>query len=444
MTTILVLHDEQTVDEFEFDADVRTVTIGRRPSNDVCIQDRSVSGTHARLSVREDGTWLEDLGSTNGTWLDGDAVTEQRLEDGDEVLLGKVRLRVHVLDPWREDDAPAAPASEAVPPVVRRAPDAVGGAPAVDGVHDALQSDPDDEDSFVEQSLRVADDDDDLDESMRRALELYGGDDDDDDEESEPVPTARAPAFDVDDDEPDFAEDARLFAQPVPHDDALALEPEPGLDVETVEADGDDSGSLSDRAKAALGRQPAPRPRLRAVDSPPVPSRVDVEPLAADARAPAAGTASNGRSASSGTARAAGAGARGAANGARTAAPARDEARPRPERRALATDDESPAPTHELDRPSARSRGAVIQIKNGAKSGQILPIDKPVTTLGRPGIQIAAIMRKPDGYFLMHIESDDAVDRPTLNADSIGDEPVLLHSGDELNVAGIDVEFMLS
>lgn len=98
----------------------------------------------------------------------------------------------------------------------------------------------------------------------------------------------------------------------------------------------------------------------------------------------------------------------------------------------------------ELDTTPATSRGAVIEIKNGAKSGQILPIDKPVTTLGRPGIQIAAIMRKPDGYFLMHIESDDSVERPTLNRDAIGDEPVLLHSGDELNVAGIDVEFMLS
>ncbi|MFK7860549.1 MAG: FHA domain-containing protein [Granulosicoccus sp.] len=104
----------------------------------------------------------------------------------------------------------------------------------------------------------------------------------------------------------------------------------------------------------------------------------------------------------------------------------------------------SATPMHELDSPSSPSKGAVIEIKNGAKSGQILPIDKPVTTLGRPGIQIAAIMRKPDGYFLMHIESDDSVDRPTLNSDSVGDEPVLLHSGDELTVAGIDVEFMLS
>ncbi len=107
-------------------------------------------------------------------------------------------------------------------------------------------------------------------------------------------------------------------------------------------------------------------------------------------------------------------------------------------------DQDTIQPTHELDKPRTPSSGAVIEIKNGAKSGQILPIDKPVTTLGRPGIQIAAIMRKPDGYFLMHIESDDSVNRPTLNRDAIGDEPVLLHSGDELNVAGIDVEFMLS
>ncbi len=100
--------------------------------------------------------------------------------------------------------------------------------------------------------------------------------------------------------------------------------------------------------------------------------------------------------------------------------------------------------THNLDTPVQTPAGAVIEIKNGAKSGQVLPIDKPVTTLGRPGIQIAAIMRKPDGYFLMHIESDDSVDLPTLNFDEIGDEPVLLHSGDKLNVAGIEVEFMLS
>ena len=101
--------------------------------------------------------------------------------------------------------------------------------------------------------------------------------------------------------------------------------------------------------------------------------------------------------------------------------------------------------THSLDSAhDNENSGAIIEIKNGAKSGQVLPIDKPVTTLGRPGIQIAAIMKKPEGYFLMHIESEDQTDRPRLNDSMIGDDPVLLSSGDSLNVAGIDVQFMLS
>ena len=101
--------------------------------------------------------------------------------------------------------------------------------------------------------------------------------------------------------------------------------------------------------------------------------------------------------------------------------------------------------SHILDHTeSPETAGAVIEIKNGAKSGQVLPIDKPVTTLGRPGIQIAAIMKKPEGYFLMHIESENTDDRPRLNDSMIGDDPVMLNSGDSLKVAGIDVEFMLS
>ena len=131
-----------------------------------------------------------------------------------------------------------------------------------------------------------------------------------------------------------------------------------------------------------------------------------------------------------------------------TAKVAQDEVQPHPldgiEHLVVPEAANSAGPMHELDSPSSPSKGAVIEIKNGAKSGQILPIDKPVTTLGRPGIQIAAIMRKPDGYFIMHIESDEKVEKPMLNSDTIGDEPMLLHSGDALKVAGIEVEFMLS
>ncbi len=97
-----------------------------------------------------------------------------------------------------------------------------------------------------------------------------------------------------------------------------------------------------------------------------------------------------------------------------------------------------------LDLGSARNNSAIIEVKNGAKAGQILPIQKPVTTLGRPGIQIAAIMKKPEGYFFMHIESEEDSTPPQHNQSELGEEAVLLSSGDSLTVAGIKVEFMLS
>jgi len=92
----------------------------------------------------------------------------------------------------------------------------------------------------------------------------------------------------------------------------------------------------------------------------------------------------------------------------------------------------------------SRVNSAIIEVKNGAKAGQILPIEKPVTTLGRPGIQIAAIMKKPEGYFFMHIESEDDSTPARHNKSDLGEDPVLLRSGDSLTVAGINVEFMLS
>lgn len=86
---------------------------------------------------------------------------------------------------------------------------------------------------------------------------------------------------------------------------------------------------------------------------------------------------------------------------------------------------------------------ASIDIMNGAKAGQTMPIRKSVTTLGRPGIQIAAIMRRPDGYYFMHVESDAHVEHPTLNLQPIGDDPVPLQDGDDMQVAGVVVQFRL-
>ena len=71
----------------------RTLRIGRKPSNDVVLNDEKASGVHAEVVLEGDRHVLRDLGSTNGTFLDGKRVTEIVLTPGDVVTIGRVRVK---------------------------------------------------------------------------------------------------------------------------------------------------------------------------------------------------------------------------------------------------------------------------------------------------------------------------------------------------------------
>jgi len=67
-------------------------TIGRKPNNDIYVDNLSVSGKHAQfITVRED-SFLEDLGSTNGTYVNGKLVKKHALLHGDNITLGKYQI----------------------------------------------------------------------------------------------------------------------------------------------------------------------------------------------------------------------------------------------------------------------------------------------------------------------------------------------------------------
>ena len=68
-------------------------TIGRRPHNDLVIDNLAVSGDHAAILRGPAGSFLEDLGSTNGTFLNGRAVQRAPLQHQDSIDIGKYRLR---------------------------------------------------------------------------------------------------------------------------------------------------------------------------------------------------------------------------------------------------------------------------------------------------------------------------------------------------------------
>jgi hypothetical protein len=82
----------------EVPVDSLPVAIGRGGQNEVPLDgDEFASAQHARFEPREDGLWVEDVGSTNGTFVNGARVTTpRRLSKGDIVRVGQTDFRVEV------------------------------------------------------------------------------------------------------------------------------------------------------------------------------------------------------------------------------------------------------------------------------------------------------------------------------------------------------------
>ena len=63
---------------------------------------------------------------------------------------------------------------------------------------------------------------------------------------------------------------------------------------------------------------------------------------------------------------------------------------------------------------------AKLQVLSGAFAGRELELTKALTTLGRPGVQVAAITRRAEGYYIVHVESGKEGDFPLVNGQPIG------------------------
>ena len=81
-----------------------------------------------------------------------------------------------------------------------------------------------------------------------------------------------------------------------------------------------------------------------------------------------------------------------------------------------------------------------IQLLSGGNAGKELELTKPLTTLGKPGVQVAVLTRRPQGYFITHVEGDK---RPTVNGSEIGAAPHSLKDHDVIELAGVKMEFFL-
>lgn len=81
---------------------------------------------------------------------------------------------------------------------------------------------------------------------------------------------------------------------------------------------------------------------------------------------------------------------------------------------------------------------AGLQILSGVGAGKEMDLNRTLTTLGKPGIQVAVITRRPEGYTLTHLEGAQT---PLLNGVAIDDEPHDLEDHDIIEIAGIKLEF---
>ena len=264
MAKLILSVDGQVLKEYQLSKE-RTL-IGRKPHNDIPIDNLAVSGEHAAIITILNDSFIEDLGSTNGTMVNGKPVKKHFLQNNDVVEIGKHKLKYF-------NDAPtAATAADFEKTMIIRNPAKAAPAPVADkGMGDT--------------------------QTNLKAL----------------APEAPKP--------------------PAPPPPAAAPSP--------------------------------------SATSPPAPP-----PVAAPAAAPAGG-----------------------------ATPLRE---------------------------------AAIQVLSGAAAGRTLDLTKNLTTIGKPGLQVAVITKRPNGYFITHVEG---ATYPTLNGASLGGQAHGLGDHDLIEIAGVKMEF---
>jgi hypothetical protein len=111
----------------------------------------------------------------------------------------------------------------------------------------------------------------------------------------------------------------------------------------------------------------------------------------------------------------------------------------------------APAPQQPAAQPAVQSasaapapqaaavpQAAVVQILTGPNAGKELELVKNLTTLGKPGVQVAVLTRRPHGFFITHVEG---ATHPSVNGQVLGDQPHQLQDHDMIELAGIKMEF---
>ena len=92
-----------------------------------------------------------------------------------------------------------------------------------------------------------------------------------------------------------------------------------------------------------------------------------------------------------------------------------------------------------LGAPEAAMQSASIKVLNGAAAGREVSLTKVVTTVGKPGVQVASITRRPGGFAFSHVEG---ANRPSINGVPLAGDSAPLRNGDVIELAGTQMQFI--
>ena len=98
------------------------------------------------------------------------------------------------------------------------------------------------------------------------------------------------------------------------------------------------------------------------------------------------------------------------------------------------------APTAPMPIPAEKAGNAAIKVLSGAAAGREVDLVKVVTTIGKPGIAIAAITKRPSGYVIAHVEG---ASKTAVNGLAIGTEATSLRNGDVIELAGTQMQLVV-
>ena len=91
MAKLVLRFNGDFVKEYELDKEI--LTVGRKPDNDIHIDNLAVSGNHAKILTILNDSFIEDLDSTNGTYINGEKISKHALQGGETIVIGKHELK---------------------------------------------------------------------------------------------------------------------------------------------------------------------------------------------------------------------------------------------------------------------------------------------------------------------------------------------------------------